>query len=119
MVGKGWLVVAVLFLLVLLVAVAAPLVFFPRGGGYGWGMGPWMSGGWGMMGMMFLGPILVLLVIGLAVAGTVLLVQSTSRGGQRAAGAAGDTPLDILKRRYAGGEITKDQFEEMRRTLAP
>jgi uncharacterized membrane protein len=27
------------------------------------------------------------------------------------------SPLEILRRRYAAGEITRDQFEEMRRTL--
>jgi uncharacterized membrane protein len=30
---------------------------------------------------------------------------------------AGEAPLEILRRRYAGGEITKEQFDEMRRTL--
>ncbi len=28
------------------------------------------------------------------------------------------TPLDILKMRYARGEITREQFEEMKRDLA-
>jgi len=28
-----------------------------------------------------------------------------------------ETPLEILKRRFALGEITKDQYEEMRRIL--
>ncbi len=28
-----------------------------------------------------------------------------------------ESPLDALKRRYARGEITKEQFEEMKRTL--
>jgi uncharacterized membrane protein len=28
-----------------------------------------------------------------------------------------DSALEVLRRRYAAGEITKDQFEEMKRTL--
>ena len=107
----GWIVIAVFLALILVVLAAGLALPFTWGEGNGWGMGPWMSGGASMMGMMFLGPIFVLLVIGLFVAGTVWLVQSTSRGGhgQRAPGGAvaGDTPLDILQRRYAGGEITK------------
>lgn len=35
----------------------------------------------------------------------------------RATGAP-EAPLDILKRRYAAGEITRDQFEQMRRDIA-
>ena len=29
------------------------------------------------------------------------------------------SPLDILKRRYASGEITREQYEQMRRDLEP
>jgi putative membrane protein len=29
----------------------------------------------------------------------------------------GESPMDILKKRYARGEITKEQFDEMRRDL--
>lgn len=29
-----------------------------------------------------------------------------------------ETPMEILKRRYAVGEITKDQYEDMRKSLA-
>ncbi|MER3458966.1 MAG: SHOCT domain-containing protein, partial [Chloroflexota bacterium] len=31
--------------------------------------------------------------------------------------ASGQTPFDILKARYAKGEISKEQFEEMKRNL--
>lgn len=114
------------FALILVVILVAGLVV-PSGwgGGYGWGMigpgmmGPgMMRGGWGFG---FLGPI-VLLVLGvLIVGGVVWFVQALARGGSMSGtGKTGaEAPLDILKRRYAAGEITKEQFQEMRRTLEP
>lgn len=41
-------------------------------------------------------------------------VRVGGAGGQDAGGA----PLDILKRRHANGEVTREQFEQMRRDLA-
>lgn len=72
-----------------------------------------------MMGMMLIWPVLLLVIGAMLVAGIVWAVQLTSRGGSPSAGLkpAGESPLEILKRRYAGGEITKEKFDEMRRTL--
>jgi len=117
--GKvGWIVVGAFAVLALILLGAGMLLLPGLGRGYGWGMGPWMSGGWGMMGMMFLGPLFLLIVIGLFVGAIVWAVQAGSRGGSSApASTSGEAPLDILKRRYANGEISKQQFEEMRKAL--
>ena len=72
-----------------------------------------------MMGMMLIWPVLLLVLGALLVAGVVLAVQLSSRGGSPSTGirSAGEAPAEILRRRFAGGEITKEQFDEMRRTL--
>jgi putative membrane protein len=72
-----------------------------------------------MMGMMVIWPIFLLVVGVLCVAGIVWAVRLSARGGSQSLGLrpTGEAPLEILQRRYAGGEITKDQFDEMRRTL--
>lgn len=83
---------------------------------YGWG--PGMMGWGGGYGMIF-GPIFMILVLALVIAIAVLLVrwlggpswQATAP--QRSAG----TALDILKERFARGEIDKTEFEERRRVL--
>lgn len=92
--------------------------------GYGsWNMmgGRSMMGGYGGFPMMgFAGGLGMLLFWVLTIGGIVWLVQATTRGQQQpgASRPAGDTPLDILKRRYAAGEITKEQFDEMKQNLA-
>jgi putative membrane protein len=72
-----------------------------------------------MMGMMAIWPVFLLVVGVLCVAGIVWAVQLSSRGESQSVGmgSAGEAPLEILRRRYAGGEITKEQFDDMRRTL--
>ena len=59
---------------------------------------------------------MMLVFWGLLIAGIVVLVRALSNRnvfGQP----SHDSALEILRRRYAAGEITKDQFEEMKRTL--
>jgi len=72
-----------------------------------------------MMGMMLIWPVLLLVLAALLVAGVVWAVQLSSRGGPRSMGtkSTDEAPSEILRRRYAGGEISKEQFDEMRRTL--
>ena len=76
----------------------------PGGMMWGWGYG-------------FFGWLMMLLFWGLIIAGAVLvirwLVDQT-----RSPALGSETALDVLKRRYAKGEITKEQFEAMKRDLA-
>jgi putative membrane protein len=65
-----------------------------------------MIGGWIMM----------LVFWGLIIAGIVVLVRTLT--GRSAFGQSDpDGALEILRRRYATGEIAREQFEEMKRTL--
>lgn len=76
--------------------------------------GPGCCGGWGWM--MAAGWIVMLVFLGLVIAGIVILVRAlAARSGSRS---GPDSALEVLRRRYAAGEITKEQFEDMKRTLA-
>jgi putative membrane protein len=76
-----------------------------------WGM---FGSGFGALGMLFM---LVFWV--LVIAGIVLLVKWLADPSRQAGGAgAGESALDILKRRYARGEIDKNEFEVKRRDLS-
>jgi putative membrane protein len=68
---------------------------------------------------MILGPIFMILVLAAVIALAILLVRwlggpSHLGGPQQTPGRA---PLDILKDRFARGEIDKEEFEERRRVL--
>ena len=77
--------------------------------------GPHMwDGGWSM----FLGPLSGVLFLGVLIALVVLLVRWLSASGSTGGGViAAKTPLDILRERFARGEIDKDEFEERKRIL--
>ncbi len=74
-----------------------------------------MSLGHGWMGYG-LGSIVVWGIFLAVVAALVYVLLRAGRGHGRAAVAEG-TPLEILSRRYARGEINLDQLDEMRRAL--
>lgn len=76
-----------------------------NGGG---GPSPW---GGHMMNTPFGGLFMILLLVCLV--GFVFMMM---RGG-RNKNSHEETPMDILKRRYASGEIDKDQFEKMKHDI--
>ena len=81
--------------------------------GYGYGMmWPGMMGGFGFM---FLMPVLWLVVVGLIVWGVVAAVRRPGEGDRTSR--SSDAPLEILKRRYARGEVTKEEFDARKKDL--
>lgn len=78
---------------------------------WGWGMHPmtWMWGAWGL-GMI----VMMLAFWGLVIAGIVLAIRWLVTPGR---GPSADRALDILRERYARGEINKDEFDAKRRDL--
>jgi putative membrane protein len=84
---------------------------------YKYGYGPHMmdwAGGW--YGMIF-GPLFMILVLAIVIAVAVLLVRWLAGPWHGATVQPGRTPLDILKERFARGEIDKEEFEDRRRVL--
>lgn len=89
----------------------------PYGRGYGPHMMDW-GGGW--YGMIF-GPLFMILILAIAITVAVILVRWLSGPGHGVHPPhhvqSGRTALDILKERYARGEIDKEEFDERRRVL--
>lgn len=80
---------------------------------YGWGQHMMWGWGGGWYGMIF-GPVFMILALALVIAVAVLVVRWL--GGPWQAPPR-NTPLDILRERFARGEIDKEEFEERRRIL--
>ncbi len=59
---------------------------------------------------------MMLVFWGLVIAAIVIVIRAFA-GRNVLAPPQQDTALEVLRRRYASGEITKEQFEEMKRTL--
>ena len=74
-------------------------------GDYGWGWGM----GFGMISMVLFWVLIIL--------GIVILVKWIASGSSGASQPPAKTALDILKERYARGEIDKQEFEEKKRDL--
>ena len=77
--------------------------------GWGWGMHPMMWGAWGI-GMM----LMMLLFWALVIVALVLGIRWLLGQGK---GTRGDSALEILRQRYARGEINKEEFEAKKKDL--
>lgn len=72
-----------------------------------WGGGLWM----------LVGPMIMLLFIAAAAIVIVAVVRSASGHPRHAPGPSGDGAKDILRERFARGEIDQQEFEERMRVL--
>lgn len=76
--------------------------------------------GWGNQGygMGWFGGIFMVLFWGLIIVGIVLVIRHFTAGqGGRSSTSALRDPLEILKERYASGEIDTEEFEERKEML--
>lgn len=87
-----------------------PVIAFANGND-SWHMGGWkhmMDFGYGGMLMW----IIFLILIGVVI---YFIIQSTKS--KTSESSFRETPMDILKKRYAKGEISKQEFEKMKKDL--
>ncbi len=91
------------------------------------GISGWQGGGWGMMGPGMMGgfgwgwfmPIFMILFWGLVIWAVVALVRGAARpGGSGSASSQAVSAIEVLKGRYARGEVSKEEYEEKKRDLA-
>lgn len=82
-------------------------------GYHGWGMMPW-----GMGGMMFMMPVMFILAIAIIFM-VIFMVRRIGGGGSDflTPHTTYETPMDILKKRYARGEIDREEFERRKKDL--
>jgi len=86
-------------------------------------MGPWMHDSWmndsWLHGFgMWIWPVLIIVLIVLLVRFVGMGYSTRNSGSSPAAGLpSAESALDILKKRYAKGEISKEEFERMKRDI--
>ncbi len=86
----------------------------------------WQGGGWGMMGPGMMGgfgwgwfmPVFGILFLGLIIWAVIALVRGVSQpGGSDSGSSHPDSALEVLKKRYARGEIDKEEYEGKKKDL--
>lgn len=114
--------------LAVFIAVVLILLYFSSGPyygspyGYGWGG---MMGGWMGFPMLFMIPIgiIILIIIGYVIYRGVWWGSGCCGGrygyyGHYRSDEDRENAMEILRRRYARGEITKEQFEQMKKDVS-
>jgi putative membrane protein len=86
------------------------------------GCGDWFGGGWGGWGGWLIGGLLMLLFWGGVIALAFFAIRAVSRSGRQGEGQEpssrdGESALEILQKRYARGEISREEYLEMKRDL--
>lgn len=79
-----------------------------------WMDGSW-CGGWPMGGFFMM--IMMVLFWGLLIAGGIALVRWITVNQRERAGDHPSSAMELLKKRYAKGEITREEFEQMRKDI--
>ena len=106
---KKYLELSLIMITGLLVSCAREGYYGPQGPG-GWGSMMHYGFGYGYGGMFML--IIFLIVIGLMI---YFILQAQKTKGQTPT--QNESPLDILKRRYAKGEIAREEYERTKKDL--
>lgn len=74
----------------------------------------WHDMGWGGM---WIGWIFWLIIIAVIVWAIITITRNRQKSGQPQGPSQTESPLDILKKRYARGEINKEEFEQMKKDI--
>ena len=102
-----------IFILFVVLPIVGSLAGGYRSGGWGM-MGPGMMGGFGLGWFM---PIFMIVFWGLIIWGIVALIRGLTSLASSGGSGQADSALEVLKRRYARGEISKEEFEEKKKDL--
>lgn len=88
-------------------------------GGWGYGMGPGMMGGYGYgHGYGLFWGIFMAIIMAAVVVGIIFLIRAAIVGPRHWRGAPGeDEAMQLLRKRFASGEISKEEFEERKTAL--